>query len=45
MSDQPPKANRVFKTAWFAKAARKARIGDTELCEAIAEVMKGRRTI
>jgi hypothetical protein len=41
MSDQPPKANRVFKTAWFAKAARKARIGDTELCEAIAEVMKG----
>jgi hypothetical protein len=32
---------RVFKTAWFAKAARKARIGDEELCEAIEEVIKG----
>jgi hypothetical protein len=32
---------RVFKTSWFAKTARKARISDTELCEAIAEVMKG----
>jgi hypothetical protein len=41
MSDQPFKANRLFKTAWFAKVARKARIGDTELCEAIAEGMKG----
>jgi hypothetical protein len=26
---------RVFKTAWFAKAARKARINDDELCQAI----------
>jgi len=32
---------RVFKTRWFAKAARKALIADAELCEAIAEVMKG----
>ena len=32
---------RVFKAAWFAKAARKARIKDGELCEAIAQVMKG----
>ncbi|MFN3819417.1 type II toxin-antitoxin system RelE/ParE family toxin [Blastomonas sp.] len=32
---------RVFKTAWFAKAARKARISDDELCDAIAQVMKG----
>lgn len=32
---------RAFKTAWFAKAARKARIGDDELCEAIRAVMKG----
>lgn len=32
---------RTFKTAWFAKAARKARIKDKELCEAIAEVMRG----
>jgi hypothetical protein len=32
---------RVFKTAWFAKAARKALIGDQELCRAAAEVMRG----
>ena len=32
---------RVFKTAWFAKAARKARIYDDELCEIIRAVMKG----
>jgi hypothetical protein len=32
---------RVFKTRWFAKAAKKALIKDDELCEAIAEVMKG----
>lgn len=34
-------ATRVFKTRWFSKAARKALIKDDELCEAIAEVMKG----
>ena len=32
---------RVFKTAWFAKAARKARIDDVELCVAIREAMQG----
>ncbi len=32
---------RAFKTAWFTKAARKARITDNELCKAIREVMKG----
>ncbi len=32
---------RAFKTAWFSKAARKASIGDDELCEAIRDVMKG----
>lgn len=32
---------RVFKTAWFAKAARKALIGDQELCVAIRQVMLG----
>ena len=32
---------RAFKTAWFTKAARKALIGDEELCMAIAEVRKG----
>lgn len=34
-------SQRAFKTAWFARAARKARIKDDELCEAIREVMKG----
>jgi hypothetical protein len=34
-------AERVFKTRWFSKAARKALIKDDELCEAIAEIMKG----
>jgi hypothetical protein len=32
---------RAFKTAWFSKTARKARIKDDELCEAFQEVMKG----
>lgn len=32
---------RTFKTAWFAKAARKALIADHELCEAIEQVRKG----
>ncbi len=32
---------RAFKTAWFAKAARKALISDEELCEAIVEVRLG----
>ena len=32
---------RSFKTKWFARAARKAQISDTELCKAIAEVRMG----
>ncbi len=32
---------RVFKTRWFAKAAKKALVTDEELCAAIAEVQKG----
>ena len=32
---------RVFKTAWFAKASRKAHITDDELCSAIRQVMLG----
>ncbi|MEI8146941.1 MAG: type II toxin-antitoxin system RelE/ParE family toxin [Alphaproteobacteria bacterium] len=32
---------RLFKTAWFAKAARKARIRDDELRAAVLEAMKG----
>ena len=38
---EPDAAMRVFKTRWFAKTAKKARIDDDELCDAIAEVMKG----
>lgn len=34
-------APRTFKTKWFTKAARKAGIGDEELCEAVAEARKG----
>jgi hypothetical protein len=32
---------RVFKTAWFAKAAAKRGISDTALCEAIEQVKLG----
>ena len=32
---------RVFKTAWFAKAAGKARIGDKELCLAVSQASIG----
>jgi hypothetical protein len=32
---------RVFKTKRFGRDARKARIGDEELCGAIAEVVRG----
>jgi hypothetical protein len=33
--------SRVFKTAWFSKAAMKARITDAELCAAIKQVELG----
>jgi hypothetical protein len=33
--------SRVFKTAWFTRAARKARISDGELGLAIQQVMAG----
>lgn len=36
-----PVHSRVFKTAWFSRAARKARIHDDELCAAIGAVMRG----
>jgi hypothetical protein len=32
---------RIFKTAWFAKASKKARIPDEELCEAVRQAMLG----
>jgi hypothetical protein len=36
-----PTRPRAFKSAWFAKAARKAKISDTALCKAIAQVLAG----
>jgi hypothetical protein len=35
------RTERVFKTAWFSRAARKAFIADEELCSAIRQVMLG----
>lgn len=32
---------RAFKTAWFAKAARKARISDGALLQAVRDVIRG----
>jgi len=32
---------RVFKTAWFTKAAKRALIKDSELCAAVAAAMAG----
>lgn len=34
-------AKRILKSSWFAKAAKKARINDAELCIAIKQVMQG----
>ena len=39
MSTKSP--SRVFKTAWFTRAAKKVRIGDPELCTAIQQVKMG----
>ncbi len=41
MPDPPERPERVFKTSWFSKAARKAHIADVELCIAIRQVMLG----
>jgi hypothetical protein len=35
------RSERVFKTAWFSKAARKARIVDDELCSAMRRIVLG----
>jgi len=34
-------SERTFKTAWFSKAARKARISDKAVCKAIEQVARG----
>ena len=41
MASHARKSERIFKTAWFAKAARKAHIADEELCSAIRQVILG----
>jgi hypothetical protein len=41
MLDPDGRTQRVFKTAWFSRAARKARTKDAELCAAIRQVMLG----
>jgi hypothetical protein len=41
VADEPRLSGRVFKTAWFSKAARKANISDVELCSAIRQVLAG----
>jgi hypothetical protein len=40
-SSNPPQVSRAFKTAWFAKEVRKAKISDAELCRAIEQVALG----
>lgn len=41
MIESARKSERVFKTAWFSRTAKKARIKDDELCKAIEQVIKG----
>jgi hypothetical protein len=41
VGSQTTKPQRVFKTAWFARAARRAHILDEELCSAIRQVVLG----
>lgn len=38
---KPVGTDRVFKTTWFAKETRKAKITDEDLCHAIRQVMQG----
>jgi len=38
---KPAHSGRTFKTVWFAKEARKAKIPDEDLCRAIKQVMQG----
>jgi hypothetical protein len=41
MIEESRRPTRVFKSAWFSKAARKANISDADLCAAIRQVMQG----
>jgi hypothetical protein len=40
----PPNLPRCFKTKFFAKQARKAKITDKELCEILQELSEGKAT-
>lgn len=41
VTEPAARAARIFKTARFARAARKAHIDDDELCKAIRQIMNG----
>ena len=41
MASRVKKPERVFKTTWFARVARKAHITDKELCSAVPQIMLG----
>jgi len=41
VGDPADEAVRTFKTAWFAKAARKAHLTDEELCSAVQQLILG----
>jgi len=41
MKSGSSRAERFFKTAWFARASRKARISDDELCAAVRQAQLG----
>lgn len=41
MTKKSPNTIRAFKTAWFAKETRKAKISDEALCKAIKQVIQG----
>jgi hypothetical protein len=42
MPKQTLVTQRIFKTSWFSKMARKVHISDSALCEAIRQVMQGK---
>ena len=43
MLKKASQSTRVFKTAWFAKEAGKARITDAELCSVLEQIMNMHR--
>jgi hypothetical protein len=41
MASEAERSARVFKTAWFSRAARKTGIAEGELCAAILQAIRG----